>query len=59
MTARAMRQTTATITTVLRPRWLCGLPMTDEPPNGSWCSADGAIARERNSPMMTSGSRPR
>ncbi len=49
----------ATTTMVLRPRWLRGLPMTDEPPNGSWCSADGTIPRERNSPMMTSGSRPR
>ena len=59
MAASTTRQTTARITMVLRPRWLCGLPMTDDPLNGSWCSADGTMPRERNSPMITSGSRPR
>ena len=47
------------MTTVLRPRWLWGLPMTDDPLKGSWCSCEGTMPRERNSPMMTSGSRPR
>ena len=59
MAARASRHSTATMTIVLRPRWLWGLPMTDEPLKGSWCSCEGTMPRERNSPMITSGSRPR